>query len=750
MGSIYLAALVFLFALAIYDLFVGVSNDAVNFLQSAVGAKVARFRTIIIVASVGVLLGASMSNGMMDIARHGVFHPEMFSFKELMFIFLAVMVSDILLLDIFNNLGLPTSTTVSMVFELLGATAAFTVVKIHADPSLAVSDLMNTDKALGMITAIFVSVGIAFFFGALLQWLSRLLFTFAYKDGMKWKIGIFAGASFTAIVYFMLFKGIGGMSFATPELKSWINGNTLALLGGCFVGSTIVMQILHFLRVNVFKLLVLLGTFALAMAFAGNDLVNFIGVPLAGYSAYTDFASAGTGDAASYMMDSLNGSAKTSPLFLVAAGVIMVVALATSRKARKVIRTSVDLARQSGGDEMFGSSKIARVLVRTSGNVAAFIDKIVPRKVQAWVDARFDTGNSQMAEGAAFDEVRATVNLVVASLLIALGTSLKLPLSTTYVTFMVAMGSSLADKAWGRESAVYRITGVVSVIGGWLVTAGAAFCLSFILGTLMCFGSFVAAGLVMALAVFILVHTNKRFSQKEKEEKSDTLYSQIMNSTDKAETAELLKEHIFNSHAAFLDYAADTYSQVTDGFLSERLSWLRKAESSMRRKREELKSIRRKEMTGLRKLDPEVAMEKNTWFHLGRNSCEEMLYGLRRIAEPCDEHVDNHFIPVGRDERAEFLPLRDCLLDSLKKTSAIIRNGAWDEIDGVRDEIEVLKDRFEDVRHSQMRRMQVSGENINTAYIYLNMLQESREIASSARHLLRSVKGLGENVTKID
>lgn len=750
MSSIYLAALVFLFALAIYDLFVGVSNDAVNFLQSAVGAKVARFRTIIIVASVGVLLGASMSNGMMDIARHGVFHPEMFSLKELMFIFLAVMVSDILLLDIFNNLGLPTSTTVSMVFELLGATAAFTLVKIHADPSLAVSDLMNTDKALGMITAIFVSVGIAFFFGTLLQWLSRLLFTFAYKDGMKWKIGIFAGASFTAIVYFMLFKGIGGMSFATTELKSWINDNTLVLLGGCFVGSTIVMQVLHFLRVNVFKLLVLLGTFALAMAFAGNDLVNFIGVPLAGYSAYADFASAGAGDAASYMMDSLNDSAKTSPLFLVAAGVIMVVALATSRKARKVIRTSVDLARQSGGDEMFGSSKIARVLVRTSGNVAAFIDKIVPRKVEAWIAGRFNTENSQLTEGAAFDEVRATVNLVVASLLIALGTSLKLPLSTTYVTFMVAMGSSLADKAWGRESAVYRITGVVSVIGGWLVTAGAAFCLSFILAILMCFGSFVAAGLVMALALFILIHTNRRFSQKEKEEKSDTLYSRIMSSTDKAETAELLKEHIFNSHAAFLDYAAETYGQVTDGFLSERLSWLRKAESSMRRKREELKSIRRKEMTGLRKLDPEVAMEKNTWFHLGRNSCEEMLYGLRRIAEPCDEHVDNHFIPVGRDERAEFLPLRDCLLDNLKKTSAIIKNGTWEEIDGVRDDIEVLKDRFEDARHSQMHRMQVSGENINTAYIYLNMLQESREIASSARHLLRSVKGLGENVTKID
>ncbi len=745
MNEIYLAFVVFLFVLAVFDLMVGVSNDAVNFLNSAIGAKVAKFRTIIIVASVGVFLGATMSNGMMEIARHGIFHPAMFSFKELMFIFLAVMISDVILLDIFNNLGLPTSTTVSMVFELLGGTSAFVLLKLSNDTTgLTVGDLMNTEKALGMIMAIFVSVAIAFFFGILLQYISRLVFTFTYKKNLKWKIGIFGGIATTAIIYFMLFKGMKSMTFITPEVQSFIKENTLSILGLCLAVSTLIMQTLFFLKVNVFKILVLMGTFALAMAFAGNDLVNFIGVPLAGYSSYTDFVSSGAGDPSSFMMSSLDGPAKSPLIFLITAGAIMVFSLATSKKARNVIKTSVDLSRQSEGDEMFGSSKIARVLVRFSNNTANFFNDVVPDKVKAWCDSRFNSDDAKLPEGAAFDEVRATVNLVVAGLLIALGTSLKLPLSTTYVTFMVAMGSSLADRAWGRESAVYRVTGVVSVIGGWFITAGAAFILCFLIAMLMHIGGFVAACVLMALAVFLLIRSNINYRKKAEEEKGDVTFNQMMLSTDKSEILKLLSRHISDSQSDFLEYVNTTFRQITDGFIKENLGMLHKAEDTMRRKREELKNCRRKEMIGFRKIDPEVAMEKNTWFHLGRNSCEEILYCLRRIADPCEEHVDNNFAPLSQNQIKEYIPLRDTVLFLLRRTEKILRIGSYEEVDEVRHEAEELKDCLEKAREAQMQRMQSTKENITVAYLYLNLLQETRELTSSLRHLLRASKGFME------
>ena len=747
MNGIFLAIVVFLFVLAVFDLMVGVSSDAVNFLNSAIGAKVARFRTIIIVAAVGVFLGATMSNGMMEIARHGIFHPAMFSLKELMFIFLAVMISDVVLLDIFNNLGLPTSTTVSLVFELLGGTAAFTMLKLASDNTgLSVGDLMNTEKALAVIMAIFVSVAIAFFFGIVLQYISRLIFTFTYKnDSLKWKIGIFGGIATTAIFYFMLFKGIENMSFVTPEINQYIQSHTLPILGICFIASTLIMQLLYFLKVNVFKILVLMGTFALAMAFAGNDLVNFIGVPLAGYSSFIDYAANGAGaDPSAYMMSALEGPAKTPLVFLIAAGAIMVISLATSKKARNVIRTSVDLSRQSEGDEMFGSSKIARVLVRFSNNTANFFSDVIPDGVKRWCEKRFNTDDAKLPEGAAFDEVRATVNLVVAGLLIALGTSLKLPLSTTYVTFMVAMGSSLADRAWGRESAVYRVTGVVSVIGGWFITAGAAFTLCFLVAMLMHIGGFVAACILIALAIFILIRSNIRYNKKSEEEKGDTVFNQMMLSTDKGEILTLLSRHISESQSEFLEYVNTTFRQITDGFLNENLSMLHRAEDSMRRKRDELKNCRRKEMIGFRRIDPEVAMEKNTWFHLGRNSCEEILYCLRRIADPCEEHVDNNFVPLSTEQIKEFIPLRDTVLFLLRRTEKIFQTGSYGEVDEVRHECEQLKDCLEKAREEQMKRMQSSKENITVAYLYLNLLQETRELTSSVRHLLRAAKGFRE------
>lgn len=741
METIYFGFVVFLFVLAIFDLMVGVSNDAVNFLQSAIGAKVAKFKTILTIAAIGIFAGAAMSNGMMEVARNGVFHPSFFSFQDVMFIFLAVMASDIVLLDIFNTLGMPTSTTVSMVFELLGGTFALALMKVAGDPSLHVADLMNTSKALTMIMAIFVSVAIAFVVGAFIQYISRTLFTFVYKNNsLKWKIGIFGGLAFTAIIYFMLIKGLGNVSFISDATHEWINTHSWTICGICFVVTAVLSQVLYALKVNVFKILVLTGTFALAMAFAGNDLVNFIGVPLAGYSSFQDYSANAGGDAAGYLMDSLNGPAHTPVLFLIAAGLIMVISLATSKKAFNVVKTSVDLARQDAGDEMFGSSKMARVLVRFSTNTASALSELVPNGVKRWFAKRFDNENVVLPQGAAFDEIRATVNLVVSSLLIALGTSLTLPLSTTYVTFMVAMGSSLADKAWGRESAVFRITGVISVIGGWFITAGAAFILCFFVALAMSLGGLTMASILIALSIVLLVRSNIKYKKKQAEEKGDVIFNQMITSEDNAETLRLLTQHIRQSQSQFLDFVNVNYLNVTEGFISEDLSRLQKAESAMRKERQELKQIRRKEMLGLRRIDPGTAIEKSTWFHLGVNSCEDMLYSLRRICDPCEEHIDNSFVPLEKDRIKEFLPLRDTLLYLLKRAVVVISTENFTDSDRLREQCEEFKSCLSSTRHGQIERMQTSKENITVSYVYLNLLQETHEIASSLQHLLRAAK----------
>lgn len=741
METIYFGFVVFLFVLAIFDLMVGVSNDAVNFLQSAIGAKVAKFKTILTIAAIGIFTGAAMSNGMMEVARNGVFHPSFFSFQDVMFIFLAVMASDIVLLDIFNTLGMPTSTTVSMVFELLGGTFALALMKVAGDPSLHVADLMNTSKALTMIMAIFVSVAIAFVVGAFVQYISRTLLTFVYKNNsLKWKIGIFGGLAFTAIIYFMLIKGLGNVSFISDAAHEWINTHSWTICGICFVVTAVLSQVLFALKVNVFKILVLTGTFALAMAFAGNDLVNFIGVPLAGYSSFQDYSANAGGDAAGYMMDSLNGPAHTPVLFLIAAGVIMVISLATSKKAFNVVKTSVDLARQDAGDEMFGSSKMARVLVRFSTNTASALSELVPNGVKRWFAKRFDNENVVLPQGAAFDEIRATVNLVVSSLLIALGTSLTLPLSTTYVTFMVAMGSSLADKAWGRESAVFRITGVISVIGGWFITAGAAFILCFFVALAMSLGGLTMASILIALSIVLLVRSNIKYKKKQAEEKGDVVFNQMITSEDNAETFRLLTQHIRQGQSRFLDFVNVNYLNVTEGFISEDLSRLQKAESAMRKERQELKQRRRKEMLGLRRIDPGVAIEKSTWFHLGVNSCEDMLYSLRRICDPCEEHIDNSFVPLEKDRIKEFLPLRDTLLYLLKRAVVVISTENYTDSDKLREQCEEFKSCLSSTRQGQIERMQTSKENITVSYVYLNLLQETHEIASSLQHLLRASK----------
>ena len=613
MEIVYFSFIVFLFMLAVFDLVVGVSNDAVNFLNSAIGAKVARFRTILIIASIGVFVGATMSNGMMDIARHGIFQPQMFSFNDLLCIFLAVMVTDVVLLDVFNTLGMPTSTTVSMVFELLKKATDETGL-------LGFADLLNTDKALSVILGIFLSVAVAFIFGTVVQWLSRLIFTFNYTSKLKWKIGLFGGIATTCILYFALLKGLKDSSFMTPEYNAWIKENTMYLVGGCFVVSTVLMQVFHWCKINVFKIVIFMGTFALALAFAGNDLVNFVGVPLAAYSAYQDFAANGAGQADTFMMSSLNENAKTPFIFLFLSGVVMVYALATSKKAQNVVKTSVDLSRQDEGEEMFGSSRVARSIVRGANNVNEFFSKYTPKPLVRWIDARFNKDEAILAQGAAFDLVRASINLVLSGLLIALGTSLKLPLSTTYVTFIVAMGSSLADRAWSRESAVFRITGVLNVIGGWFLTAGIAFSACALVTIAMYYGGAVVMALFVFVAVFILIKSNFSTKRKDETDYEEQLFKGIMNAKDKAECWGLLKKHVCATQQEMLDFVWKTYEDVVNGFVDEDLKTLRRAVKRIDAEKSRRKKLRQRELVGMRRIDKRISLEKNTWFHLASNS----------------------------------------------------------------------------------------------------------------------------------
>lgn len=743
MEIVYFSFIVFLFMLAVFDLVVGVSNDAVNFLNSAIGAKVARFRTILIIASIGVFVGATMSNGMMDIARHGIFQPQMFSFNDLLCIFLAVMVTDVVLLDVFNTLGMPTSTTVSMVFELLGGTFILSLLKIATDETglLGFADLLNTDKALSVILGIFLSVAVAFIFGTVVQWLSRLIFTFNYTSKLKWKIGLFGEIATTCILYFALLKGLKDSSFMTPEYNAWIKENTMYLVGGCFVVSTVLMQVFHWCKINVFKIVIFMGTFALALAFAGNDLVNFVGVPLAAYSAYQDFAANGAGQADTFMMNSLNESAKTPFIFLFLSGVVMVYALAASKKAQNVVKTSVDLSRQDEGEEMFGSSRVARSIVRGANNVNEFFSKYTPKPLVRWIDARFNKDEAILAQGAAFDLVRASINLVLSGLLIALGTSLKLPLSTTYVTFIVAMGSSLADRAWSRESAVFRITGVLNVIGGWFLTAGIAFSACALVTIAMYYGGAVVMALFVFVAVFILIKSNFSTKRKDETDYEEQLFKGIMNAKDKAECWGLLKKHVCATQQEMLDFVWKTYEDVVNGFVDEDLKTLRRAVKRIDAEKSRRKKLRQRELVGMRRIDKRISLEKNTWFHLASNSGEQMLYCLKRMSEPCKEHVDNNFNPLSRECIEEILPVKKKIVDYLMRSERIVEDRDYEHIDALLAEEEAYKQQLSEMRRAQEDRIQMDlSQGLKVSLVYLNLLQETQELLSDLRHYLRAFK----------
>lgn len=738
MEYIYLVVLVFIFSLSCYDLTAGVSTDAGNFLSAGMGSKTAKLKVLFTVAAVGIFVGAITSNGMMDIARHGILNPDFYYMSEVICIFLAVGVSDVILLDIFNTLGMPTSSTVSMVFELLGGSTALAIVKLMNNSDLTYAQLINTDKALSIILGIFLSVAIAFVFGYIVMWITRLVFTFKYKDHSRWVMGIFGGISITLIMFFLLVSGLGKSSFMTAEVKSWIETNQATIFIGCFVLFSIIMQVLYAIGVNIFRIIVLFGTFALAMAFAGNDLVNFIGVPLAALSSYQYYVEAGAGDPSQFCVSRLHESAHTPIYFLIIAGTIMVIALITSKKARKVINTSVNLSRQDAGEEIFSSSKIARSTVRNVMSLSNTISKYIPNKAKRWLDTRFNSDEAIMADGAAFDLVRASVNLVLAGLLIIIGTSLQLPLSTTYVAFMVAMGSSLADRAWGRETAVYRITGVVSVIGGWFITAGAAFILCFCISLFMYFVGPIAMLLAIALVVFIIIRNNKMFKKHEANENKDQIFRQLIRTNDKVQVRKLLGDHVQMTQLDTIDFARNNYLQIINGLINDDYKTLRHSSNALDEQKSLWKKMRRKELIGMKKIDYLTAIEKNTWFHLGCNSISQTLYCLKRMSDPCLEHIDNRFNPLPEAWIKELIPLRDQTVALLDETRRMIAERDYSNADKVLVDANAAKRLLSETRDKQEVRMQTEEGDLQIGILYLNTLQETQELISTIRHLLRA------------
>lgn len=523
MENLYLVMLIVMAVLAIIDIGVGVSNDAVNFLNSAVGSKAAPFKTVLIVASVGILIGALFSSGMMEIARSGIFVPAMFSFEEVMIIFLTVMVADIILLDIFNYIGFPTSTTVSIVFELLGASFCLALIKILSDNGLSdqIADYINTSKVSEIVISILLSVVLSFAVGALVQYITRIFFTFSADERIKKAGAVFGGIAITAITFFILIKGMKNLSFVPENANIWIKSHQLLIIGISLVVWTLVSQLLiSVLKVNILKVIILIGTFALAMAFAGNDLVNFIGVPVAAIQSYDLFTASGVTDGSTYMMGELASNEIVAPFYyLLIAGIVMTITLWTSKKAHHVMETELSLSNQNAGAEKFNPNFLSRIIVRGFVYVGKLFNAVLPARLQIRINSRFEkpiVKKSKNKEQEHFDMIRASVNLIVASILISIGTSMKLPLSTTYVTFMVAMGTSLADRAWDRDSAVFRVAGVFNVIGGWFLTGFSAFMLAATVAAIMFFGGQFGIIAMLVLLAFILYRSNKQYKEKAK------------------------------------------------------------------------------------------------------------------------------------------------------------------------------------------------------------------------------------------
>ncbi len=746
-NTFYLLAVIILFFLAISDLIVGVSNDAVNFLNAAVGSKAASFKTIMIFAAVGVFVGAVFSTGMMEVARKGIFHPEFFSLNEIMVIFLAVMLTDVIMLDLFNTFGMPTSTTVSIVFELLGAAVALSVIKIYSDPdALNISEYINSAKALAIISGILLSVVVAFSAGAIIQYLSRFIFTFQYEKQMKYFGALFGGVAIAIITYFILIKGAKHAAFMTDELKSSIKNNSFQLILYSFILWTIILQVLYtFFKINILKIIVLIGTFALGLAFAGNDLVNFIGVPIAGYSSYLDYLHNGAGaDPGSFMMTNMAGQVKTPGYLLVIAGLIMVVTLSISRKARNVIKTSVDLGSQVDiEEEKFSPSLFSSGLVRGISKFFNTIVKIVPLSIRKSIIARFDQTHfndkvkKSDKDAPSFDLIRAAVTLMVASVLIAIGTNLKLPLSTTYVTFMVFMGASLADGAWGRESAVYRVSGVLSVIGGWFFTALIAFISAFIMAFIIYYGGIFGLLILIIIAAYLIYHTYSSFNKKKnKEEEYD-------NELDIPAKQDLLSsQQIYDKTLNMIDIMLDDIPKILEtnikGLGKEDLKILNKAKESNSVWHGKTKRMKSKIRNIVEKLSEKSVYAGNQYVRIVEN-LRDLYYSTQMIVKPSTQHVINYHKPFTKDQIKDLTEINNRLKDYFKSIKAGMHNPDSDFIASIKAERNKILDLIEVYRKVQLKRIKKAETGVRTSILYIDILSEYKNMLLLGYSLVKIV-----------
>lgn len=738
MENIYLILVVVLFVLAISDLVVGVSNDAVNFLNSAIGAKAAPFKIIMAVAALGVFIGATFSSGMMEVARKSMFNPEHFYFQEIMIIFLAVMITDVVLLDLFNTFGMPTSTTVSIVFELLGAAVGVAIIKVMNDPSVSMSQYINSAKALAIISGILISVVVSFTTGAIVQYLTRAVFSFRYQKRIKYLGSLWGGIAITAITYFILVKGANGASFMTAETKSWINSNSKLIIVYSLLGWTALLQIFHWLfKLNILKLTVLVGTFALAMAFAGNDLVNFIGVPLAGFDAYKAYMATPGATPANFLMGSLANPVKTETYILLIAGLVMVITLWTSKKAHRVVKTSVDLSRQGEGDERFGSSFFARSLVRGSIALSNSVSSVIPAPIKNYLNKQFEMPDepvSKKADAPAFDMLRASVNLVVASILIASATSLKLPLSTTYVTFMVAMGTSLSDRAWGRDSAVYRITGVLSVIGGWFFTAFSAFTITLMVALAISFGGFWAIGALLALAIFLLVRTHLYAKKSDSQAKASELE---IEETEGELASDRILEQCKGSVADVLQQVSGLYLKTLISFESEDRKQLKEATKEVEALNQQTKKMKTNIYRTVRKLQEE-SIDSGLYYVQVLDYLRETAHCLNYVTKPCWEHLDNNHKTFSDEQFYDINNLQVKVKGILQKSVNMIELDKYEQLPKLLEEQAKILEHLRLLRKTQLKRIKKEKSGTRISMLYLGILHETQNMMLHLVNLLKA------------
>lgn len=730
MSPIFTVIVIILAILAILDLIVGVSNDAINFLNSALGSKVAKKWVILTVAAFGIMLGVITSNGMMEVARNGVFHPGMFTFSDIMILFVGIMLSDVILLHTFNSLGLPTSTTVSLVFELLGSSLAVAIYKIYNDPALSFADLgqfINAGKAMVIISGILSSVVIAFTVGAILMYISRVIFSFRYAKSLKRYGAVWCGISIVGIVYFAIFKGLKSSGLITPELNHLINDNIVVSLFIIWAVSSLLLWVMQRLGWNIMKFTILSGTFALALAFAGNDLVNFIGVPMAGIDSY--FIALESGDM-NMLMTKLTEPAHVNIYFLIASGVVMIVTLFLSKDAMKVAETQLSLSSQNDEDERFGSTKISRALVSLAIRLNDVFKMVVPKKVLDKLNTRFIPDNSVDTSNVSYDFIRAVVNLTAASSLICLGTSLKLPLSTTYVIFMVSMGSSLADRAWGRDSAVYRITGVMVVIMGWFITALAGVTISFVMVLFLVWGGWIALALMVLLCGYILCHS-LIFKKKEKEETSLTTdVKEVKQDTDVLYSC---TQEVCNT----MEQISSIYNHMLVALFTENRRLLKETKTESEQLYRQANERKHQVFRTLKKLE-DMNIETGHFHIQVVDYLTEVTKALLHCTRPAFEHIDNHHKGFTKEQIYDLKLVNDGVDNIFNKINSMLREKDFSDL----NDVLVMRDNLfgviaEAIKH-QIRRLKEEQSSTKASILYLNILTETKTMVLQSRNLIKS------------